>query len=92
MSMTVCTIHMHIANSAFDNNIGSLYIFSSDVTFSGYTRFENCTEPSNRRENRYYYQKGGAITNFQSTVTFTGPGISTLVNNQARRGGAIVAK
>ena len=36
--------------------------------------------------------KGGAITNFQSTVTFTGPGISTLVNNQARRGGAIVAK
>ena len=91
MSTTACTIH--IANSAFDNNniIGSLYIFSSDVTFSGYKRFENCIEPSNRRENRFYCQEGGGITSFQSTVTFTGPGISTLVNNQARRGGAIVA-
>ncbi|MGJ8945853.1 hypothetical protein AB9K17_23410, partial [Salmonella enterica subsp. enterica serovar Kentucky] len=33
--------------------------------------------------------EGGAITSFQSTVIFTG--VSSLLNNQARRGGAILA-
>ena len=33
--------------------------------------------------------EGGAITSFQSTVIFTE--VSTLSNNQARRGGAILA-
>ena len=34
-------------------------------------------------------QEGGAITSFQYTVMFTG--VSSLSNNQARRGGAILA-
>ena len=77
----------HIANGTFDYNSGSLYIFNSNLTFSGYTRFENCAEQSNKLA--IGLEEGGAITSFQSTVIFTG--VSSLSNNQARRGGAILA-
>ena len=84
-----CTTH--IADSAFDHNLGSLYIFNSNLTISGYTTFENCAEPSNKTatENVLTRQEGGAITSFQSTVIFTGA--TSLLNNQARRGGAILS-
>ena len=84
-----CTTH--IADSAFDHNLGSLYIFNSNLTISGYTTFENCTEPSNKTatEDVLTCQEGGAITTFQSTVIFTGA--TNLLNNQARCGGAILA-
>ena len=84
-----CTTH--IVDSAFDHNLGSLYIFNSNLTISGYTTFENCAEPSNKTatEDVFTRQEGGAITSFQSTVIFTGA--TSLLNNQARRGGAILA-
>ena len=84
-----CTTH--IADSAFDHNLGSLYIFNSNLTISGYTTFENCAEPSNKTatEDVLTRQEGGAITSFQSTVIFTGA--TSLLNNQARRGGAILS-
>ena len=84
-----CTTH--IADSAFDHNLGSLYIFNSNLTISGYTTFENCAEPSNKTatEDVLTRQEGGAITSFQSTVILTGA--TSLLNNQARRGGAILA-
>ena len=71
----------HIANGTFDYNTGSLSIFNSHLTFSGYTRLENCAEKSNKTAE--------AITSVQSTLIFTG--VSSLFNNQARRGGAILA-
>ena len=77
----------HIANGTFDYNSGSLYIFNSNLTFSGYTGLENCAEQSNKTAGAR--EEGGAITSFQSTVIFTG--VSSLSNNQARRGGAILA-
>ena len=77
----------HIANGTFNYNTGSLYIFNSNLTFSGYTRLENCAEQSNKTAEAR--EEGGAITSFQSTVIFTG--VSSLSNNQARRGGAILA-
>ena len=84
-----CTTH--IADSAFDHNLGSLYIFNNNLTISGCTTFENCAEPSNKTatEDALTRQEGGAITSFQSTVIFTGA--TSLLNNQARRGGAILA-
>ena len=84
-----CTTH--IADSAFDHNLGSLYFFNINLTISGCTTFENCAEPSNKTatENALTRQEGGAITSFQSTVIFTGA--TSLLNNQARRGGAILA-
>ena len=78
----------HIANGTFDyNSAGSLYIFNSNLTFSGYTRLENCAEQSNITVEAR--EEGGAITSFQSTVIFIG--VSSLLNNQARHGGAILA-
>ena len=77
----------HITNGTFDYNSGSLYIFNSNLTFSAYTRLENCTKQSNKTINAL--EEGGAITSFQSTVIFTG--VSSLSNSQARRGGAILA-
>ena len=71
----------------FDCNSGSLYIFNSNLTFSGYTRLENCAEQLN--ETAGAREEGGAITSFQSTVIFTG--VSILSNNRARRGGAMLA-
>ena len=84
-----CTTH--IADSAFDHNLGSLYFFNSNLTISGRTTFENCTEPSSKTatEDALTRQEGGAITSFQSTVIFTGA--TSLLNNQARRGGAILS-
>ena len=76
----------HITNGTFDYNSGSLYIFNSNLAFSGYTRFENCAKKSKETSGT---REGGAITSFQSTVIFTG--VSKLSNNQARRGGAILA-
>ena len=88
-------IHMlqcstHITNCTFDQNIGSLYILNSKLNFSGYLKFENFTEAL-RAGNGITIQEGGAITSFQSTVTFTRESIVHFSNNQARNGGAILA-
>ena len=76
----------HVTDGIFGHNSGSLYIFNSNLTFSGYTRFENCAEPSHKPAGE---REGGAITSIQSTVIFTG--VNSLSNNQARDGGAILA-
>ena len=81
--------------STFTYNLGSLYVFNGNLTFSGYTRFQNCTEPSfdNKVAPNGVYsrtcQEGGVITSFKSTVIFTG--VNSLSNSQARHGGAILA-
>ena len=80
-----------ITDSIFGHNSGSLYILDTNLTFSGYTRFESCAEPNKRADGAYAeQQEGGAITsNVQSTVIFSG--VSSLSNNKAGRGGAILA-
>ena len=80
----------HITNCTFDQNIGSLYIYNSKLNFSGYLKFESLTEAL-RVGNGITSQEGGAITTFQSTVTFTRESIVHFSNNQARNGGAILA-
>ena len=78
---------IYITNGTFDYNSGCLYIFYSNLTFSGYTRLENSTvQPTETAGAR---EGGRAITSFLSTVIFTGE--STLSNNQAKRGGGILA-
>ena len=77
----------HITDSTFNHNLGSLYVFNSNLTFSGYTSFENGAEPSN--EIASAREEGGAITSFQSTVIFAG--VINLSKNEARRGGAVLA-
>ena len=79
---------MHVADSVFHNNVGSLYIFSGNLTLNGHSRFENCVEPSNKNSS-FALQEGGAVTSFQSTITFNGK--TSLLNNKARQGGAILA-
>ena len=84
---------IQIANSTFDHNLGSLYTFNNNLTFSGNVTFENCVKPPQANktvaEDVFVLQEGGAVTSYQSTVTFIG--VSTLLNNQARHGGAILA-
>ena len=77
----------HITDSTFHYNSGSLYTFNGHLTFSGQSKFENCVEPSNKTS--LTLQEGGALTSFQSTITFRGE--TSLLNNQARQGGAILA-
>ena len=96
---TECSIR--ITNGSFGHNLGSLYVFNSNLTFNGYVIFENCHEPSDKTvttmeissaivvELSHPHPEGGAITSIQSTVIFTG--VINLSNNQARRGGAILA-
>ena len=79
-----------VADSTFSHNSGSLYSFNSNLSLSGNTVFENCTEPSDKATvDIRTSQEGGAITTFQSTVTFTGE--SSFESNQAQQGGAILA-
>ena len=80
-----CSIH--ITDSTFHYNSGSLYTFNGNLTFSGQSKFENCVEPSNKTS--LTLQEGGALTSFQSTVTFYGE--TSFLNNQASQGGAILA-
>ena len=80
-----CSIH--ITDSTFHYNSGSLYTSNGNLTFSGKSKFEYCVEPSNNTT--FTLQEGGALTSFQSVVIFTGE--TSLLNNQATQGGAILA-
>ena len=79
-----------ISYSEFSQNNGSIYAINSNVTFSGYLKFENFTEPI-IATNEVTSQEGGAITSFQSTVTFTRKSTVHFSNNQASHGGSILA-
>ena len=89
--MFIAGSSIYISNCTFDHNLGSLYSSNSNLTFSGYTRLENCAEPSNKIASVEYVvnRQGGAITSIQSTVILTGA--ISMLNNQARHGGAILA-
>ena len=84
--LTQCSTH--ISNSTFDQNIGSLSIFNSKLTLSGYLKFENFTEAIRLGNTT---EEGGAISSFQSTVIFTRESIVHFSNNTARNGAAILA-
>ena len=80
----------HVTNSRFNENIGSLYTFNSNLTLSGHLTFENSTEPVNAG-NGVTSQEGGAITSFQSTVIITRESVVHFSNNRASDGGALLA-
>ena len=82
----------YITNSTFNQNNGSLYTFNSNLTFSGYLKFEKFMEPLvTGKFNGVTSQEGGAITSFQSTVIFTRESVVHFSNNRASHGGAILA-
>ena len=78
---------MHIIDSTFHHNSGSLYTFNGNLKISRQSKFENCVEPPNKTSLTLH--EGGAVTSFQSTVTFDGE--TSLMNNKASQGGAILA-
>ena len=67
-------------NTTFVNNTGGSYAVASNVTFSGYTKFENCGNISS---------SGGVISSHQSNIHFSGE--TYMISNQGDVGGAIVS-
>ena len=91
--MSTVNSSSHIADCMFNNNLGSLYIFSSNLTFGHNITIVSGDEPMNKvstddtiTEPR---PEGGALTSLLSTLIFTGE--SNLSNNRAKHGGAILA-
>ena len=72
-------------NVTISNNLGSLVIFNSNITFNGYVFYMN-NQPAHQITIDDF-QKGGAITLFQSNMFFDGE--CTLEHNHAENGGAI---
>ena len=70
-------------NTWFLFNIGTFLVFSSNVTMNS-TNFISSTSYT---FNETIFQQGGAITAFQSDVTFQGECL--LIQNQAENGGAL---
>ena len=81
---------INIANTTYDDNVGSIYTFNTNLRFSGYLNFKNSRELITA-ENESTKQEGGAITSIQSTVFFTRESTTHYSNNRARDGGAIIA-
>ena len=69
-----------------NHNLGSFFAFSSNITFSGCTRFFNNTPPVNTTIN---FKGGGALTLYQTMLSLSGE--ITFEYNHADIGGAIVA-
>ena len=67
-------------------NIGSFFAFNSNITFSGCTKFLNCSPPGNTTVN---FKEGGALTLYQTTLRLQGE--ARFEYNRAEIGGAIVA-
>ena len=84
--------------TTFVHNQGSLYTFSSHVTFAGKTLFDNCSsDPLSAHPLRTKRTvtseisklEGGALTiTFESTVIFNGH--CSFLNNRAKVGGAFI--
>ena len=81
---------INIANTTYDDNIGSIYTFNTNLRFSGYLKIKNSTELITA-ENESTRQERGVITSVQSTVFFTRGSTTHFSNNRARDGGAILA-
>ena len=73
------------SNMSYSNNMGSILVFNSIVTFTGNMNFieNDCTALNSNASD----EKGGALTVFQSQVVFDGT--CTLKENRANKGGAI---
>ena len=76
------TLHLS-GDTAVSNNYGSLFVYSSNITFMGNINIVNNSYLSNT------FQEGGAVTGFQSAIVFTGT--ANLMYNRAIQGGAISA-
>ena len=78
-------------NVSFFSNVGSLFLFSSDLTIAetSHITFTNNSSPPQKSKGTSGTQQGGAITAFQSNITLYG--ICTLTDNHAHNGGAIHA-
>jgi predicted outer membrane repeat protein len=74
---------------SFINNMGSLFLFSSDFTVTKGTNlsFSNNSFPLSIPKGASSIQQGGAITAFQSNITLHGN--CTLAHNYAKNGGAM---
>ena len=70
-------------NTTVSNNYGSLFVYSCNVTFNGYTNIMNNSYHSNTS------QEGGALSAFQSEIVLIG--VTNFMYNRAIRGGAIAA-
>ena len=69
------------------NNIGSLLVYNSNITFTGKTVFQNCS-PVQENSSMANFEEGGAITLYQSNVFFEGK--CRVEHNEARNGGAML--
>ena len=67
-------------------NLGSFFAFDSNISFSGCTKFFNCSPPENTTVN---FKEGGALTLYQTTLSLQGE--ARFENNHAEIGGAVVA-
>ena len=85
--MLATNCNVNISNCHFCNNLGSFYTFISQVYFTGSNLIEYGSEIINSTSTKE--QEGGAISSFESTVTFIGT--ISLLKNTARNGGAILA-
>ena len=68
----------------FSNNVGSILMFNSNITFSGFAKFVN-NQPSKITTDDF--KSGGALALFQSNVFFDG--VCYFEHNHAGNGGAI---
>ena len=68
----------------FSYNLNSFYIFhNSNITFNGHVTFKHSTSSSS------FFQEGGAMTIYRSTVIFEGT--CSMEHNHAENGGALYA-
>ena len=74
----LCQAHFS-SRTLFNNNIGSIIIFNSKVTFSGLTYISNCSSTTTSVQSVLLIQFSTVVIN----------GISIIANNQALQGGAI---
>ena len=72
-------------NTKFFDNVGSLFVVNSNVSFSNYSKFICCSSP--KTNDTAGFQEAGAVTAFRSEIHFYGT--SWFMYNQADIGGAL---
>ena len=75
-------------NFTFFNNHGSMMVFNTNVTFEGIIVFKNNYQQNDSNARTELRHPGGAITLFQSTITFLSEAC-IFEDNTAENGGAI---
>ena len=79
------SIGYFIGTLAISNNIGSFLAYSSNITFTGKTLFQNC---SSLQENTAKFEEGGAVTLYQNNIFIKGE--CRMGRNEAKNGGAML--